>query len=178
MRVLLVVLLFSLASVTPAFATTVVTPDAGTAQPYQSWADQSLVPTPAGTVVVHLEPCPNAPAWAAGCAVPEQRTIYLGPTARTKDRFLHELGHIFDATTMTDPLREAFEDIIRFRGTAWIASASTNPPNEQFAEAFSLCARHRTVHGMWGGMYGYSPTATPHRQACTVIREAANINSQ
>ena len=170
---LLVTFLLTLLSVAPSFATTIVTPDGAPAQPYQAWADKSLAPTPAGTVVVNLAPCPGAPDWAAGCAIAEQRAIYLGQNARTKDRFLHELGHIFDATTMTDPLRNVFEGIIRTRGTAWIAAASTNPPQEQFAEAYSLCARHRTIRGMWGGMYGYSPTATPHRRACSVIRQAA-----
>jgi len=98
-------------------ATTLVNPD-GTPAPakYQTWLKQAKVPTPDGTVKLALAPCPNGPAWAGGCADLQNRTIYLGPGARDKGRFYHELGHIFDATMMSEGLRTKFEAIIHKRG--------------------------------------------------------------
>ena len=169
---LLVTFLLTFLCVSTARATTVVTPDGRPAQPYQTWANQSLVPTPAGTVVVQLASCPNAPAWAGGCAMAPQRTIYLGPAARTKAAFLHELGHLFDAADMTDPLRQLFESVSRTRG-AWASAAVNDPAREKFAEAYSLCARHKTIRSAQYGMYAYTATPAMHRRACAVIRQAA-----
>src|SRR3954471_2922853 len=152
-------------------ATTVVTPDGRPAQPYQSWADHSLVPTPAGTVVVHLENCPGAPAWAVGCTMPDHHTIYLGPGA-TRATFLHELGHVFDAADMSDALRRAFTTISRSSGP-WATAAANDPPDERFAEAYSLCAPHKTIRSTLYGLYAYTATPAMHRRACSVIRQAA-----
>jgi hypothetical protein len=169
----LVTFLLTLLSVSPCLAATkVVLPDGSAAQPYQAWVDSAQVPTPNGTVVVHLESCPGGPEWAGACALPDQRAIYLGGEGRNKARFLHELGHIFDRTNMTDPLRRAFQSITRKRGL-WAAAASTDPPLEQFAEAFSTCARHRTLRATAFGMYAYTATPALHRRACSVIRQAA-----
>jgi hypothetical protein len=169
---LLVTCLLTLLFASDAFATTVVTPDGRPAQPYQTWANQSAVPTPAGTVVLHLENCPGAPEWAGGCALPQQRAIYLGPGAMTKARFMHELGHIFDATAMTDPLRTRFTSISRASGP-WASAAANDPPDERFAEAYSLCARHKTIRSTAFGMYAYTATPAMHRRACSVIKQAA-----
>ena len=173
--IVLVTFLLALAFAAPSFATTIVTPDGKVAQPYQTWVNRSYVPGPPGTVVLHLENCPagQAPEWAAACALPAQQTIYLGREAQYKDRFFHELGHIYDADDMTDPLRSLFESVIRRPGVwAWTATAK-NPPVEQFAEAYSMCARHRTLRELVYGMYDYMPTPAMHRQACSVIRRAA-----
>jgi hypothetical protein len=169
---LLVTFLLTMLYVSDAFATTVVTPDGAPAQPYQTWADQSQVPTPTGSVMLHLQNCPGAPEWAGGCALPQQREIYLGPGAMTKARFLHELGHIYDATAMTDPLRRLFQAVSRAQGI-WGAAASTDPPQEQFAEAYSLCARRTTIRSTAFAMYAYTATPAMHRRACAVIKQAA-----
>jgi hypothetical protein len=169
---LLVTFLLTFLCVSDAMATTVVTPDGRPAQPYQTWANQSAVPTPAGTVVVNLASCPGAPEWAGGCALPAQRSIYLGPGAMTKARFMHELGHIFDATAMTDPLRTRFTSISRASGP-WASAAANDPPDERFAEAYSLCARHKTIRSTAFGMYAYTATPAMHRRACSVIKQAA-----
>jgi hypothetical protein len=168
----LVTFLLTLLNVSPALATTVVTPDGAPAEPYQSWANRSQVPGPPGTVVVHLESCPGGAEWAGACALPQQRAIYLGPGAMDKGRFLHELGHVFDATAMTDPLRQLFQSVTRRRGI-WAAAANTDPPIEQFAEAYSLCARYSTIRTTFFGMYAYTPTPDRHRRACSVIKQAA-----
>jgi hypothetical protein len=160
----------------PASATTLVTSDGQVRpQPYQSWVDKANVPTPAGTVTLHLAPCPAGPSWAAGCAIPSQRAIYLGPDARDRARFLHEIGHIFDGHVMKDSLRNRFRSVIG-RVDAW-ESDQADPPEEQFAEAYSVCARFPTLRQMYFGMYAYSPTATQHRRACSVIRQAGGVKS-
>jgi hypothetical protein len=158
----------------PALATTIVTPDGKVAQPYQTWVNNSYVPTPAGTVVLHLESCPAGASaeWAAACAMPAQNAIYLGREAQYKDRFFHELGHIYDATRMTDPLRQSFEAVIgRHDSWAWTPT-SVNPPIEQFAEAYSMCARHKSIKEYAYGMYDYMPSPAEHAKACSVIRRA------
>jgi hypothetical protein len=171
---LLVTFLLTALYATPAFATTIVTPDGKVAQPYQTWANQSAVPTPPGTVTVDLAPCPGGSAEVAGCAYAAQREIYLGAEGRFKDRFLHELGHIYDATVMNNPLRTQFETMTRRpRTLAWATTASANPPSEQFAEAYSMCARHRALREMAYGMYAYSPTPALHKRVCSIIRQAA-----
>ena len=165
-------LTLALAASSASAATTLVNPD-GTPAPakYQTWLNQAKVPTPDGTVKLALAPCPNGPAWAGGCADLQNRTIYLGAGARDKGRFYHELGHIFDATMMSDALRGKFEAVVHKPG-AWAAAASTDPAMEKFAEAYSMCARHTTARAMQFGMYGYMPTPAMHRKACAVINAA------
>ena len=155
-----------------ASATTLVAPDGSPAPAqYRAWLASAQVPTPRGTVTLSLAPCPGGPEWAGGCADMATRTIYVGPSARTKARFFHELGHVFDATAMTDPLRARFEALVARPGV-WAGAASSDPAMEKFAEAYSMCARHRVAHAMQFGMYGWSPSARMHRRACSIIAAA------
>jgi hypothetical protein len=73
---------------------------------------------------------------------------------------------------MTDPLRLLFESVSRRQGP-WASAAANDPPDEQFAEAYSLCARHKTIRSTAFGMYAYTVTPAMHRRACSVIRQAA-----
>ena len=171
---LLVTILTTLLFAAPASATTLVTPDGQTRpQPYQSWVDRAHVPTPAGNVTLVLGACPGGPAWAAGCADAANRVIYLGTEARDRARLLHELGHIFDRQSMSNPLRARFTSVAGLRGP-W-HSTQADPPEEQFAEAYSVCARFPSLRQMHFGMYAYSPTPARHRRACSVIRQAAGL---
>jgi hypothetical protein len=169
-----VTFLLTLVYVAPASATTLVTPDGQTRpQPYQSWVDRSDVPTPPGKVTLALAPCPGGPAWAAGCADTANRVIYLGTNARDRARLLHELGHIFDRHVMSNPLRARFTAVAGLTGP-W-HSTQADPPEEQFAEAYSVCGRFSSLRQMYFGMYAYSPTPARHRRACSVIRQAAGL---
>ena len=170
----LVTFLLTFAIAAPAFATTVVFPDGTPAQPYQTWVNSSLVPGPPGTVVVNLAGCPTgaAPEWAAACAMPSEHEIYLGPDGRTKAAFFHELGHVFDASVMTDPLRQSFALLVRRPGVWGTVATVSDPPSEQFAEAYSMCARHRRIRSVAYGMYSYTPTPAQHLRACALIRQA------
>jgi hypothetical protein len=161
-----------LALATPAGAATLVLPD-GTArpQPYQSWVDQSLVPTPAGTVTLRLAPCPYHWDGGVACADQGDRTIYLGAGGRGRDIFLHELGHIFDAAVMTDAARGRFAAMLGLRG-AWNDQSLAHPPLEMFADAYSVCARFRTIRTVYYAPNGYAPGPREHRRACALIRQA------
>ena len=164
--------LIAAATPTSASATTLVLDGASRPRPYQSWIDGARAPLPTGRVQLHLARCPGAPVWAAGCADLDGDAIYLTQAARSPDRLLHEVGHFFDDAAMTPRLRARFARLIGRRG-GWDAPAQTDPPSEQFAEAYSLCARHRTLSGWYFGMYAYAPSPTVHAAACALIREAA-----
>jgi hypothetical protein len=141
-------------------------------QPYQTWVDRSAVPTPPGVVTVNLAACPGAPSWSAACVNPATRIIHLGAEGRDSVTLLHELGHVFDAYVLDDAGRAQFQAIARAPG-AWDGAAGSNPPIEQFAEAYALCARHPVLRRPRVGMYAYQVTPRRHAQVCAVIRAAA-----
>jgi len=163
----LVVAVASLALAAPAAATTLVLPD-GTQrpQPYQSWIDHAHVPTPAGVVTLSLDGCGGM----AGCSPEGERTISLSRDWRVSRVLLHELGHVFD-DSMPGWVRMRFETITGSHGP-WASAASDSPPEEQFAEAYSLCARHTSIRARYYASYMYAPTPAQHRRVCALIRAA------
>jgi hypothetical protein len=158
----------SLIPASTAGATTLTLPD-GTArpEPYQGWVDNARVPTPAGSVTLDLGGCGELEA----CAPEGAQSISLAAEWANPHVLLHELGHVFD-DTMPASARDRFQAIMRKRG-AWASASSRAPANEQFAEAYSLCARHVSIKERYAGGYDYSPTPAQHRQVCAVIRQAA-----
>ena len=169
---LLVAGLIAAATPASASATTLVLDD-GTSRPrpYQGWIDRAQAPMPGGTVQLRLTRCPDAPAWAGGCADIDGDAIYLTQLARSPDRLLHEVGHFFDQKVLTPRFRARFMRLVGGRG-AWDAPAQTDPPSEKFAEAYSVCARHRTLNAWYFGMYAYAPSPAVHAAVCSLIREA------
>jgi hypothetical protein len=135
-------------------------------QPYQGWVDSSLVPTVPGAVTLDLAGCDELQA----CAPEGAQTIALSAEWASPHVLLHELGHVFD-DAMPDWARQRFQAIMRKRG-AWASASSRAPANEQFAEAYSLCARRSAIKERYAGGYMYSPTPAQHRQVCAVIRQA------
>src|SRR3954470_19693913 len=137
---------------------------------FQSWVDSSAMPTPTLSLYVVLESCPVAVS--DGCLVgAPQATVYLGSFVQDRPTVLHEVGHAFDATAMTDADRAAFQAI--FRDTRpW--RSPPNSPHERFAEAYSLCARHASIARTYGAAYGYRATPSQHRRVCALIRRAAS----
>jgi hypothetical protein len=140
--------------------------------PYQAWVDRSAVPTPPGDVTVNLASCPDGPAWSAACVNPATRVIHLGPDGRDSVTLLHEVGHIFDAYVLDDAGRAEFQAIARRPGP-WEGSAASNPPIEQFAEAYALCANYPVLRRARMAMYGYLATPRRHARVCAAIRAAA-----
>jgi hypothetical protein len=140
---------------------------------YAAWVASSSAPLPRGPIEVRLQECPSGARWFAGCAFVDRGRVYLGKEARYVDRFFHELGHIFDDRTLTDALRARFAALVGRPGEWGWTATSSNPPIEQFAEAYSMCARHRQIKAVAYGMYNYTPTPAVHRRACAIIRQAA-----
>jgi hypothetical protein len=143
-------------------------------QPFRRWVAGAAIPTPPIAVVLNIGACPGGPSWAAACALPASREIWLTREGLQPSTFFHELGHIFDAAVLTDDLRARFAALIHRRGEwAWTAT-NRNPPIEQFAEAYSMCARHPIIRAVAYGNYDYTPTPAVHREACALIRLAAS----
>jgi hypothetical protein len=139
---------------------------------WQSYADASLVPTVRGRVTVHLRRCPARPA-AAGCVyIRRPRTIYLRPGLDDpRGVLLHELGHVYDLTVLNNRDRRRFRRIMHRRVAWWKGRL---PLAEQFAEAYSWCARYaRIVSIARYSSYHYRPTAKQHRKICALIKHAA-----
>ena len=158
----------SLLTASAAGATTLTLPDGpARPQPYQGWVDHSLVPTPAGAVTLDLGGCGELEA----CAPEGAQAISLSTEWASPRVLLHEVGHVFD-DEMPAWARERFQAVMRKRGT-WASASSRSPANEQFAEAYSLCARHASIRERYAGGYDYTPTPAQHRQVCAVIRQAA-----
>jgi hypothetical protein len=137
----------------------------GATDPYQEWADQSLIPTPPSAIVVEDSP--------EGAHVIPPRTIhfYLGEVVRAEDPtlralFLHEVGHVADFTMLRPKLRRAFARLFRFRPAFWY-----DVFGERFAMAYAFCALgvpDPPTDYFWG--YGYSPPAWRHKRACALMQ--------
>ena len=83
---------------------------------------------------------------------------------------LHELGHLFDLRVMNN--RDRFRRIMRAARRKWWAGRI--PLAEQFAEAYSFCARYRRIVSIGRyASYHYSPSRGQHRSVCSLIVAAA-----
>jgi hypothetical protein len=139
---------------------------------WQSYADASLVPTVVGRVTVRLARCPALPS-AAGCVyIRRPRTIFLLPGIDDpRGVLLHELGHVYDLTVLNNHDRARFRKIMHRRVAWWKGRL---PLAEQFAEAYSWCARYaRIVSIARYSSYDYRPTPKQHRQICALIKHVA-----
>ena len=143
-------------------------------QPWQRWAQASLVPTVRGRVTVRLTGCPALPR-AAGCVYNRRpRVIYIKRgVSRAHSVLLHELGHLFDLRVMNNGDRGRFRRIFRQpRRRAWWKGSI--PLAEQFAEAYSFCARYRRIVSITRyASYRYRPSSRQHEAVCRLIRNAA-----
>jgi hypothetical protein len=142
---------------------------------WQAWANRALVPTVRGRVRVRVRVrrCPARPA-TAGCVYTRRpRTIFVRPRLRDpRGVLLHELGHVFDLTVMNNRDRGGFRRIMGRRSAKWWRGSE--PLAEQFAEAYSWCARYaRIVSIARYSSYEYRPTARQHRRICKLVRAAA-----
>ncbi len=159
----------------PAMAspTTLAVDGAVQAQPYQGWVDRSEVPTPPGIVNVFLSSCPVGPSWASACVFPDEREIHLGADGRDEGTLLHELGHLFDSQMLDTAERKRLQTLLGRRG-AWRGASANDPPHEQFAEAYAMCAVHGSLlRRARVGMYGYVADPRQHTKICVAIRRAA-----
>lgn len=129
------------------------TSGASSLYPYQQWADDSYAPTYPGVVQLALSAAPltcGGVAGAVGCTswsqwpTPQVSLDTGSGPFLTHEYQMHELGHVFDATEMQDPLRAQFMSIWGLPGGAgawWTPFPNGNgSPGEWFAESYKLCA--------------------------------------
>jgi len=124
-------------------------------------------------VRVSLDGCPARPN-AVGCVYSTRlSTVYLdGDRAVLPATLYHELGHLFDWRVLNNRERRRFKRLVGKARQGWFRGP--REPAEQFAEAYSFCARYRRIKSIRAyTTYGYDPSPGEHRAACRLIREAA-----
>ena len=140
---------------------------------WQRWARASLMPTVGGRITLNLRGCPALPR-AAGCVYRRRpRTIYMkSGLQRPRSVLLHEFGHLYDLRVLNNRDRGRFRKIMRARKRAWWKGEI--PLAEQFAEAYSFCARYdRIVSIARYSTYEYRPSRRQHSKVCRLILAAA-----
>lgn len=121
--------------------------------PFQQWVDDSYAPTYPGVVQLTWSAAPltcGTVAGVVGCTSWQQWPVPLVSIDTGNGPYLahqyemHELGHVFDATEMTDPFRAQFMAIWGLPGgsSAWWAPFANGhgSAGEWFAESCRLCA--------------------------------------
>jgi hypothetical protein len=140
---------------------------------WQRWVKRSLVPLVNGRVKVGLKGCPDHPR-AVGCVYSTRlSTVYIDQGRAVLPATLyHELGHLFDWRVLNNRERRRFKRLVGMGSRGWFSGRT--PPAEQFAEAYSFCARYRRIRSIRGyTTYGYDPSPGAHRSACALIKRAA-----
>jgi len=141
---------------------------------WQAWANTSLVPTVRGRVTLRLTGCPGLPH-ALGCVYASRpREVYLRRDVRDPHAvLLHELGHVYDLTVLSDSDRVSVRAIFGMpAGRKWWSGST--PLAEWFAEGYSWCARQARISSVRGAaLYRYDPSPAQHRELCALIRRAA-----
>jgi hypothetical protein len=141
---------------------------------WERWARASLMPTVGGRITLRLSGCPALPR-AAGCVYRKRpRTIYMRTgVRRPRSVLLHEMGHLFDLRVMNNGDRGRFRKIMRAHRRRWWAGRI--PLAEQFAEAYSFCARYRNIVSIARySNYEYRPSRKQHAKVCALIVKAAD----
>ncbi len=149
-------------------ATTVVGADGQPLKRETGWAHGSAVPLPPGKITVRFADCPRYPRFDACVQSWRPRTIWMKPGLYgARAVFLHEVGHVFDMTVLRNGDRASFKRI-HGHGSRWWRGAQ--PPAEWFADAYSLCARRRSLSKRPAVTnYGYAPTPARHAATCRLL---------
>lgn len=174
-RTLLVLALWAILLPAPASAATLRYEDGSPALTMQAWADASHIPIAGNIVTIHRGNCLNG--LKVPCVDPVSTDIWMPPEPiqQMRPTLAHELGHRFDFLAMTDPARAEFARLLRDQRPWWQAGPRhLTSLGEQFATAYGLCFRFRTIqHAHNEGIENYSPTPRLHRQVCRLIRQTA-----
>jgi hypothetical protein len=163
----------------PATATsaTVIDPLEG-AFPYQRWVERAKVPTPDVTLRLLEEPCPLELGFANACTERDTYTIWMSPEGATRARFYHELGHNFDYYELGRWASRQFRKIVgddrRWRTKPGEIGLS---PHEIFAEAYSVCARKRTIARAIIQLPPIRIGPAEHVAICDLIRESYKLDA-
>jgi hypothetical protein len=158
-------------------------------QPYQTWVDESYVPTPDISIPLTVRPEEPEPQSPCGtCLEEEPDHIWLHDNIEHDlsgqlllydlDQFglLHEIGHLFDEHILTPQERLAFKIELGLRHQKWTDSRggdSFGTPDEDFGDAYAVCA-------MFGSrpvpsddqIFDLHENARQHAETCRLIRDA------
>jgi hypothetical protein len=117
--------------------------------PYQRWADESKMATPAVTLeIIATDPgngCPSRAFDYAACTQPSEGKIWFAEAelvgAHPRQAFYHELGHNVDYFLLPNWMRSRYLEIMGLSGP-WVVIAEPEPitPNELFADTWAECA--------------------------------------
>ncbi len=144
--------------------------------PFQRWVNRATVPTVRGRVRVILTGCPRRPRFAACVFSKRTRTIFMRRGLRApREVMLHELGHLFDLRVLGRADRRAFKRVMGRPRARWFRGL--NPPAEQFAEAYALCALRTRLKGRVTGGYGFRTGPLRHRRSCALIQRTVRPES-
>lgn len=139
-------------------------------------------------VRIRVEPCPGDPT-AQGChsASPKMDTVWLNPQAGGLDSetVAHEMGHVFESYMWDLRWRQAPGSAFVPRTFYRIAEVLFDQPrmgilysvawSEQFAEAYSACARFEDLpETLSTGYYGFEMTPAQHDRVCGLIERMAD----
>ena len=140
---------------------------------WQRWVRRSLMPIVRGRVKVGRRGCPAHPR-SVGCVYSDRLSVvYIDERRAVLPATLyHELGHLFDWRVLNNRDRRRFKRLLGKSRQGWFSGREK--PAEQFAEAYSFCARYRRIRSIRTyTTYGYDPSPAQHRRACQMIVEAA-----
>ncbi len=159
-------------------AATLIYDDGTPALALQAWVDASFAPVPAGLVMIQRRGCVDSAGVTRSCTWAPGSVIGLQEPDPSNLRvtLLHELGHRFDFLRMNAAARQAFQQTMHISGRwdelrADDLLVELTSPQEQFAEAYGLCARFQALRRTRRiAIYGYAPTPRQHRRVCRLIR--------
>lgn len=118
---------------------------------------------------VRNQECPAYPG--ASCVYPGQTTVYLDPDSNDQYTLMHEVGHIYDQTTMPQWQRVAFTRIMKYKrawNSTWNGGRVTLVGVEEiFADAYADCAFKAVLMGG----YGWHPTLQQFNRVCHMLRK-------
>lgn len=146
MRRLILLALLALLALAPAAGAHTTITDSGRAWQLQRWVDRSKMPTVDLEVSVRDERCPNPDAVACAYLT---GPIYISPAltgSAARITLSHELGHVYDAQLMTNPLRAQLSQLMGWTGP-WnqYEQLGHGSPNELFADLYADCATARSL---------------------------------
>lgn len=160
----------------------IIRPDGGDISWYERELQRAKVPPPRGDFLLVFEN--RCPAHGEACANrgPPPWIDLTHPDRRfMREPFLHEVGHVFDFTTLHDGHRRFFQRLTGDRRPWFGPSAKPwDTPAEHFADAYYYCALNpwrvpQSYVGVFAGATAKPLTRTVHRRhrrACRMIRHA------
>ena len=129
---------------------------------FQEWYAQAQAPVPAYVRVVQ-EP----PGQPYSAAVTGENTIHWAydPAATesfslSRPLFFHELGHVYDNTSLSNRKRNLIRHLFHWPTFAWFF--------EKFAQGYAYCASGQyPIEGYYG--YSYHPWPWKHQRFCKLL---------